>query len=187
VTDWSKVDHHTGVDDIVVFDWVRLNATTEVTRVPLWDRRHDLFARLTYREAAEFAASIDARLVSSDELEELRQIAIVIEPVTLAATKAMSSVEWSRRHDQEALRRLSLVDDFKSPILGAGKHFISGAPEGRAYLKGWWTEHLSKYSRTRRGPGWIQEGAPPGSPGPHSADGVRDYGTTTVLVRSLAA
>lgn len=186
MTDWSRVEHHTRLDDIAIFTWVRLNDSTEVTRIPLWDTKHDLFARLTYREADEYAASIGARLISPDELEELRRIAIIIEPVTLPATAAMSSIEWSRRHDQEAIRRLSLVDDFHSPILGLGKNFISGAPPGRAYLKGWWVKDVSRYSRTRKGPGWIQEGAPPGSPGPHSADGVRDYGTTTMLVRDAA-
>lgn len=186
VTDWSKVEHHTRLDDIAVFSWVQLNATTEVTRLPLWDLRHDLFARITYREADEFATSIGARLISRDELEELRRIAIIIEPVTLPATAAMSSIEWSRRHDQEAIRRLSLVDNFGSPILGLGKHWLGdGVPPGRAHLMGWWTEKLQRYTPKRQGAGWIQQGAAPGSPGPHDWNH-RDYGTTTMLVRDAA-
>lgn len=133
------------------------------------------------QDATVYAESIGAELVSRDDLEALRTIAILLEPVTLQAGPSMATVEWSRRHDAVVLRILAAVDDGKRPVLGVGKQWISGAPEGRAHLMGWWTKTLQRYGR-RRGEGWVQLPAAPKSAGPHD-DGHHDYGTTTMLVR----
>lgn len=184
--------HHTRIEDAAVFGgrWVRVG-DVEVTALPLVDTARSLpngmplFARLTYSDALRVADRMGARLVSRETLEAMcRQATTILEPFTLPADALMSTVERSEKHDAEMWRRLdALQDDEDHLVLGVGKHFIAGAPSGRAYLMGWWTEHLERYG-ARRGAGWVQQGAAPGTPGPHSADGVRDYGTTTVLERT---
>ena len=86
----------------------------------------------------------------------------------------MASAEWCARHDAkvEAAKQAKRFDG-TLPVMNAGKHYVGGAPAGRAWLKGWWS-----------GKAYIQHG--PWSPtdaGPHSDIGSRDYGTTTMVVR----
>lgn len=181
VTDDTAL-HRTRLEDVCVGAWYPLDVDREVTRLPLWDSRFDLFARLTYKDGLEFAQSIGAELVSREDLTDLLKVAIIIEPVTLPATAQMRTLAWSRRHDAEVMRRLDGVDDCQRPVLGAGKHWIRGAPKGRAHLMGWWTQTLQKYG-PRRGAGWIQQPSPVGGQGPHD-DGHYDYATTTMLVRA---
>jgi lysozyme family protein len=182
----------TRIEDCAVLSgrWVRVG-NVEVTALPLVDTAHStpggqpLFARLNYTEALQVADRMGARLVSRETLEAMRlQASTIFEPFTLPADDEMSSIERCTQHDVEMWRRLdALQDDEDELVLGIGKHLVSGAPPGRAYLMGWWTRYLERSTRTRRGAGWVQQGAAPGTAGPHSATGVRDYATTTILER----
>lgn len=183
--------HRTRIEDAEVdrSGWYGLDVDTEVTRVPLVDsgaRLDDgtkLFARLTYRDALAVAARLGARLIDRHELELVRQVATRIEPYPLTADARMTSLEWSERHDIEVWRRVRAAGwTGGPPVLGAGKHWIAGAPAGRAHLMGWWTEHLERYG-ARRGAGWVQQPSPVGGSGPHD-DSHHDYATTTMLVRA---
>lgn len=173
--------------------WARLldgplpGGGVEVTRLPLIDSQHrledgtPLLARLTYRDALRVAERLGAALPTRDEVRRLHVVGLQLEPITMAITATLAG---SKKHDAELWRRLRALGwDGGRPVSGAGKHWIAGAPPGRAYLAGWWTRRLESYSPTRRGPGWVQEGATSG-PGPHD-DGHHDYGTTTILVRRV--
>lgn len=167
--------------------WGILDDQWQITRLPLIDhskRLEDgtlLFARLTYRSALEVAAMHGAQLPTRDQVYKLHNVGLQLEPFTLPITMDLSG---SERHDREVWRRLrSSGWDGGKPVSGAGKHWIAGAPSGRAYLAGWWTAHLERYTTTRRGPGFIQEGSAFGR-GPHD-DQHHDYGTTTMLVRRI--
>lgn len=183
--------HRTRIEDAEVdrSGWYGLDAETEITRVPLVDSGNrlgdgtKLFARLTYRDALEVARREGARLIDRHELELARAVATIIEPCPLTADARMTSLEWSERHDIEVWRRARAAGwTGGPPLLGAGKHWIEGAPPGRAHLMGWWTEHLERYG-ARRGAGWVQQPSPVGGSGPHD-DSHHDYATTTMLVRA---
>lgn len=169
--------------------WAPLADDLEVTRLPLVDREHrledgtPLFARLTYLGASRVALREGARLPTRDEVRLLHVVGLQLEPVTMPIT---GEIAGSERHDREVWRRLRALGwDGGKVVSGAGKHWISGAPPGRAWLAGWWTSQLGRYVPGRRGPGWVQEGATSGQ-GPHN-DGHHDYGTTTILVRQRRA
>lgn len=159
----------------------------EITRLPLIDRTRRLddgtylFARLTYLGALRVAARLGASLPSRDEVYRLHAVGLQVEPITMPITATLAG---SEKHDRELWRRLRALGWHGGlPVSGAGKHWIAGAPAGRAYLAGWWTRRLEAFSPSRRGPGWVQEGATSGK-GPHD-DQHHDYGTTTMLVRRV--
>jgi peptidoglycan hydrolase-like protein with peptidoglycan-binding domain len=83
---------------------------------------------------------------------------------------SMRSIAWCRVHDASVAARATARGwSAPAPLSGAGKHWVSGAPAGRAYLFGWW-----------EGGRWIQPRPAAGSRGPHD-DGHTDYATTTML------
>ena len=86
----------------------------------------------------------------------------------------MASAEWCATHDAkvEAAKQAKGFDGSR-PLMNAGKHYLDGAPKGRAWLKGWWDGKV-----------YIQHGPWSATDvGPHSDIGSRDYGTTTMLIR----
>ena len=86
----------------------------------------------------------------------------------------MRSIEWCRAHDAEVAARLSAAGwDGVAAVAGAGKHWVAGAPPGRAWLFGWWD-----------GQRWIQPRPALGSQGPHDRSH-SDYATTTIARRPL--
>jgi peptidoglycan hydrolase-like protein with peptidoglycan-binding domain len=85
---------------------------------------------------------------------------------------SMRSEAWCRLHDDTVATALAAARwDGGRPVAGAGKHWVAGAPSGRAYLMGWW-----------QGGKWIQPRPPVGARGFHD-DLYTDYATTTLLVR----
>lgn len=178
----------TKIDDAIVGPWMVVDGDTEIAIV--FDDSIDiapgrkLFARFDYDEASEVARANGATLVRSETLDRvLANAAAILEPYTLPYDALMASLVRCKMHDLEVWRRivaLGLPDD--ALILGMGKHHIAGAPPGRCYLKGWFTRYLERYTRTRRGAGWVQQGAEPGTPGPHAST-QRDYATTTIIER----
>lgn len=172
--------------------WYPLADGLEVT-LPLVDRAHKLddgthlFARLTYAGALAAAELLGGRLPTRDEVRLLHAVGLQLEPVTMPITGELAG---SEKHDREVWFRLASQGwDGGRPVSGAGKHWIAGAPPGRAYLAGWWTSKLERYTPPpgktghRSGPGFVQDGATSG-PGPHG-DQHHDYGTTTILVRRV--
>jgi hypothetical protein len=179
--------HATKIADALVGPWLAVDDETEVAIV--FDASVDvapgrkLFARYDYTEASEVARLNDATLVKRETLEKIRLAArAILEPYTLPADALMASLERCLKHDAEIWRNLvTLGLTAEDLVLGQGKHHLFGAPKGRCYLMGWWTKTLEKHTATRRGPGWVQQGATSG-PGPHLAS-QRDYATTTILER----
>ena len=176
--------------------WFRIPGTdVEVTAVPVMDSEHTgpdgcpIAARLTYKDAKTVADRYGAKLLEFETFELLLKCegVCVIEPNTQAHTQRL---EGSIKHDSKCWDDLTAAGwDGFSAVLGFGKHHQSGAPEGRAYLKGWWTQFLEHFTPPkgqpghRFGSGWIQQGTRSGK-GPHT-DGVFDYGTTTMLERPV--
>lgn len=185
--------HRTIPADAVVHPsgWARFGPRSEVTRLPLIDRRatlidgRPLFARLTYRDACDVAALFGARLPTAADLDALHLESIVLPPHPLPAGPEMTSRRYSEEHDATIWAGLAHWDG-DAPVAGVGKHWIAGAPRGRAYLMGWWAEDVRRFGSSRSGPGWVQQPSAPGSPGPHD-DGHFDYATTTILVRQADA
>lgn len=68
---------------------------------------------------------------------------------------SMRSEAWCRLHDAAVAGALAAARwDGARPVAGAGKHWVAGAPSGRAYLMGWW-----------QGGRWIQPRPPVGARG----------------------
>lgn len=188
--------HRTAIDDISLSPegWAAIGGGCEITRLPLRDTAHrleddtTLFARLTHRTAKAFAAANGYELPGRGHLIAARARGITIEPTVIVPHT--QSLEGSMTHDRRVWAKLRAAHwDSAQPVTGAGKHHLAGAPKGRAYLMGWWTERLEWYTPPagepghRAGPGWIQEGAVFG-PGPHS-DAIFGYATTSMLVRRV--
>lgn len=85
----------------------------------------------------------------------------------------MMGLEWAKAHDAAVLAHLADAGwDGAMRVAGIGKHWVAGAPPGRAYLFGWWDGHR-----------YIQPRPQPGSHGPHDR-GHHDYATTTLCRRT---
>lgn len=178
--------HRTKVEDATPpSGWRALPSLGLEVSAPLWDVRPPLteidYARLTYRDALAVADRRGFVLLSADALEAMREGATVLRPVTLPPTHEMRSALWSLRHDQEVARRMAGID---GPVLGIGKHWIAGAPRGRAWLMGWWVDDVAAYGSKRKGPGWVQPRPEVQSVGAHD-DLHHDYATTTILMRPM--
>ena len=163
----------------------------EVVNLPLIDQAHELdddgaplFARLSHADARHWAEVRGYRVVRGATLAALRALddVLVIEPNTIVPHT--QSLAGSNDHDRRVWADLRAAGwEPGDPVLGIGKHHRDGAPAGRAYLGGWWTDELGMYSATRTGPGWVQRIDTAGD-GPHS-DGIFDYATTTLVERDL--
>lgn len=186
--------YRTPTDRAVVSGWQPLGALpVEVTTLPLLDATEATYlAHLDYRGALAVAAREGARLPMREEIEHLRvvghllRVVILPDAEQLAAMplrgsgeterayqarirRDMSSLAWCQRHDRRVVAQLEDWDGLR-PVANAGKHWLVGAPAGRAYLMGWWSSGR-----------WIQQGTTTGQ-GPHD-DRHADYATTTILVR----
>ena len=170
--------HHTNPDDVLPpVKWARLPSGVEITLLPLNDARHSLpsgeqlFARLNYDEALAVANRYDAELPQPDDIEELREHGLQLTPY-LGTPTAETDIIHSERHDADIYRQLNALSwDGTTPVCGAGKHWIAGAPEAKSRLMGW--------DKDGAGPGktWWQ---PPAVA--HNRLHFDD-GTTTILVR----
>lgn len=144
--------------DIVVRDegWVTLASGVQITRLPLWDQRHDLAARIGFGPLSRWLAKRGWRLPTAAELDELHQLGHFVAPVTMptqAQLRAagvplveahidryrnahMMSHRWCAAHDAEVWRRLDASGwDGKQPVANFGKHWVE--PVGTIF--GWWT------------------------------------------------
>jgi hypothetical protein len=107
--------------------WVRLPSGVEITRLPLWDDEHQLFARLGWQAADEWLRAQGYRLPTVAELDELHAAALHIEPYPLPTremcaaqglpydwtapgytvwqTASMRSHAWCAEHDEVVIER----------------------------------------------------------------------------------
>lgn len=186
----------TAPGDVAAIAWWPLGSRVVAL---LRDGATGLAARLTYQGALDAAEALDGSLASRDDVVELQAEGLALQPVTLPdahlcaeagvpfdwdrhadqieafLTTNMGGLAWAEYHDARVAEQLAALGwDEHQAIAGWGKHWISGAPAGRAYLMGWWN-----------GKRWIQPPSPLGSQGPHDR-GHHDYGTTTLVVRAAA-
>lgn len=159
---------------------------------------HPLFARLTYAGALDAAARLGAGLILPQQVAEQQQRARVAVPGVYLPDDAirssargalahragetpaewdqrlrnagMTSEPWALHHDEVFWERLGSWEPGEL-VAGAGKHWVAGAPPGRAWLAGWWN-----------GSSFIQPIPNPSDRGFHDS-GHHDYGTTTIVVR----
>jgi hypothetical protein len=107
--------------------WVRLPSGVEITRLPLWDDEHQLFARLGWAAAGEWLKAQGWRLPTVAELQELHAMALHIEPYPLPTremceaegvpynwedhrykalqAEQMRSHSWCAEHDEAVIER----------------------------------------------------------------------------------
>jgi hypothetical protein len=172
--------------------WARLGTpfeAFEVTRLPLLDAKHGLFARLRYRSALVVAETLGASLMSTPELDYIQRIGFQLHPVIVRENaeeahertqrggtdqlERMATIEWAQREDLGIVAQLGAWDQ-KLPVAGAGKSWVRGAAPGRALNYGWDTDpgpgiHYIQTLGTR-----------------HDASHV-DYSQLTTLIRPLAS
>jgi len=141
--------------------WAELPGGVRISKLPVFDRGEELFARLGHGPSGEWLRDNGMDDASVAELEQLHAMALHIEPYTLptgkmlvaagipkpwvdyeghdtpamAAYRAehMQTLEWCRLHDAEVFARLAAAGWTVSPIANAGKHWVKG---GRIF--GWW-------------------------------------------------
>lgn len=106
------------------------------TAYPLRSTVSGGFARLTYRDAGRVAKRLGARLPTEAEVRMWDSAPGVkhLSPCTQPAGPLMATREAADKHDACVLAQ---VGDWRGPISGAGKHWIAGAPPGRALNFGW--------------------------------------------------
>ncbi|MEM6791540.1 MAG: peptidoglycan-binding protein [Myxococcota bacterium] len=132
----------TRLDDIVIRDegWERLPSGAWVTRLPLWDARYDLAARIGFVPVGGWMAARGMRLPTAGEMSDLHQAGHFVAPVTKVHRKSdirhMMSHRWAAEHDAEVWRRLRAGGwNGADPVANFGKHWV--APSGTIF--GWWT------------------------------------------------
>jgi hypothetical protein len=162
-------------------------ALVDLKALPLPDGT-PLLARLSYADFQAWCDANDCEMMGPEEIELERQQGVWIEPTTI--NPDTQQLAGSIDHDTRMWAKIHAAGwDGSKPISGDGKHHTRGAPPGRAYLGGWWTEHLEWYSPNRRGPGYIQPLEQPNNPndqGPHDKE-IFDYGTTSKPRRKIGA
>lgn len=164
--------------------WAEVPGTgVEVTKLPLVSTTHalpdgtPLFGRLTYADALAVAAQHRARLLAPGRIHDLRRpgVAVQLTPY-LGTPTAETDLLHAERHDADVWRQLRALGwDGTLPVVGAGKHWVAGAPPGRSRLEGW--------DRDGAGPGlalWQPDAVA------HNREHFDD-GTTTVLERDTPA
>ena len=123
--------------------WIRLPSGVDITRMPLWDDRSQIFARLGWQAVQDWMVARGWSLPTVEQLDELHDISHHIEPVCKvrgghAAEDRlhMSSLRWCVEHDDEVFARLAQLEEpwTDEPVANAGKHWC--LPLGGIY--GWW-------------------------------------------------
>ena len=177
--------HHTKLTDCTIHHsgWSAVPGTgVEVTSLPVIDTLYEVeggpvFARLNYDEALAVAARFGARLLAPGRINDLRKPGVALQLLPYLGTPiAETELSHSERHDADVWRQLRVLGwDGKQPVVGAGKHWVAGAPPGRSRLEGW--------DRDGAGPGlalW--------QPDMVAHNRLHfDDGTTTVLERDVGA
>ena len=140
--------------------WVLLPSGVAITRLPLWDYKEGVFARIGQGPGATWmTANGGLRHPTSAELEELHDISLHIDPFTMPTrqqlvdagvdmteeaidafrNRHMTTLEWCLLHDSEVFSRLFAANWEDGPVANAGKHWTE---DGAIY--GWWRADGSK-------------------------------------------
>ncbi len=134
----------------------------EVTRLPLCDLKHGVFARLTYADALKVASRFGLRLGKVTEFNLMHAHGFEPSPCIAklsAAERAegeaqgldeqttfgryMVSLAWAQKHDACLWAKLASWDK-QTPVSNAGKQWVGGAPKGKAYNYGWFDSNHPK-------------------------------------------
>lgn len=165
--------------------WAEVPGTgVEITKLPLVSTTHalpdgtPLFGRLTYADALTVASQHHARLLAPGRIHDLRRPGVAVQLAPFLGTPtAETDLLHAERHDADVWRQLRALGwDGGKPVVGAGKHWIAGAPAGWSRLEGW--------DKDGAGPGlalWQPDAIA------HRGASHYDDGTTTVLERDTAA
>ena len=142
-------------DDLTIHwaGWHRLASGDYITRLPVWDEAHGLFARPGWGQMEAWLEARGMRLPTWQEMEELHRVGLFVEPLTMPTMEQleeagipqsttainafrsahMMSHAWCWEHDQEVWRRLLDAGwDGQTPVANAGKHWVQGG------IHGWW-------------------------------------------------
>lgn len=170
----------------------------EYTAIPLLDLAAHLddgttpiCAQHAYADAKVALARHGLVMLDADDLEHLHALAVAGKAVELPAFTGTPTAETdlaNRRISDQANRAALVKAGWTpgTPVANFGKGWIDGAPDGRAWLMGWWVRELARYGGSRRGPGFIQPRPATGSRGAHGAHDHADDGTNTVGKRRVA-
>jgi len=130
-----------------------LPSGAEVSELPLYDAKNELFARLSLAEARQWCEANGYRLPTVAELRELHNASLYIAPVTLPTAamvtaaglplttaainkfrnENMASKAWARIHDDTVDRELEKAGyDGSEPVANVGKCWTQDG-----YLFGW--------------------------------------------------
>ena len=139
--------HHTKLTDCTIHPsgWAAVPGTNvEVTALPVIDTLYEveggpIFARLNYDEALDVAYRYNARLLAPGRINDLRKPGVALQLLPYLGTPiAETELSHSELHDADVWRQIRALGwDGKQPVVGAGKHWVAGAPPGRSRLEGW--------------------------------------------------
>ncbi len=190
--------------DIDIHDsgWFDLPSGGSITKLPLWDKRNEVFARIGAGAGRMWLSKMGALLPGKAQLDEMHEHSLFIDPYTLptnamtiaagipkpwmdengrdtpamAAYRAanMSTLAWAKFHDAEVFARLYAARwTGEEPVSNAGKHWFDRG------LYGWWRRNgrviqapYSKHGDNHRDYGSTVHGYSPGGPVFKWADGL---------------
>jgi len=147
--------------------FVRLPSGVAVSRLPIWDSRYSVFARLGHGSAAQALEAIGMRTPTVEEYAELHSVALHVDPYYLPTAAMISaagvpkpwrdaagrdshamatyraedmrSLLWSQLHDTEVFARLDASGWTNEPVANAGKHWATHG--GVHVLTGWYARN----------------------------------------------
>lgn len=122
----SPMVHKTPLQNLVLAPsgFAALPGGGYVNKEPLLDTRYPgLWARVSSRDLATFAAKLGGRLLTTKELQSLWAIGYRLKPCTLDYRGPMQSLEYAKRHDACVQAQLAGWDRFK-PLVSEGKTWV---------------------------------------------------------------
>ncbi len=175
-------------DCVIRGNWHELSNGKRISFLPLYDRKNELYARLSLGEARQWCSKNGCRVPTVDELKELHSASVWIRPVTLPTAamvtaaglplttaainkfrnENMASKAWATIHDNTVDKELEAVGyDGEEPVANIGKCWAElGDASNKGALFGWRNEDGT----------YIQN--------PYSGHGLHhhDYASTTYVV-----
>ena len=146
----------TSEEDLCIHDagFVELSNGAKITKLPIWDKRYNLAARMGFAPIADWLKDKGMRLPTQQEMEELHKLSLFVPPYTMPTSdqlkednvpntesainsyrsKHMMSQQWCYIHDTAVWSKLSDADWSDQPVANFGKHWV--LPSGTIF--GWW-------------------------------------------------
>jgi GH25 family lysozyme M1 (1,4-beta-N-acetylmuramidase) len=136
-------------DDCSIHDsgWIEIAGGFEITKLPVWDTKAQLFARCGHEPAEHVARRLHTRLPLVDEYDQQCRLSMHIDPYTMPTAEMLEEVgipiynqaaidqyrnhnmmtrQWCEMHDQEVLSRMNEAGWSGQPVFNAGKHWVRG-------------------------------------------------------------